>query len=51
MDITDFLPKDNEGGTKSGGGDKQRYRDYVIDANKQEKKPLPFNEWYALQNG
>lgn len=50
MNLSDLLPKDNEGGKKSGGG-KTRYKEYVIEAQEQGKEPLPFDKWYALQNG
>lgn len=51
MNLMDLLPKSNNGGEKSGGGEKLRYRDYVIEAQEQGKEPLPFKEWYQLQNG
>lgn len=33
----------------SRGDEKQRYRDYVIDTQSQGGTPLPFEEWYKLQ--
>jgi hypothetical protein len=50
MNLSDYLPKDNEGGKKSGGG-RQRYKEYVIEAQEQGKEPLSFEEWNRLQNG
>jgi hypothetical protein len=31
------------------GDEKQRYRDYVIETQSRGDTPLPFKEWYQLQ--
>lgn len=41
--LSDLMTK-----TDSNGEPKKRYRDYVIEAQEKGEAPLPFAEWYKL---
>lgn len=46
MNLQELMSKPaNKGDQKSG---KKRYTDYVIETQEQGEEPLPFAEWYKL---